>query len=62
MIGTSRKPACANYDHPDCPGYPEISGKSGNLRKYPESPEKKLLLCDTNSDAVLVVLAERLHA
>ena len=40
MIGTSRKPACANYDHPDCPGYPEISGKSGNLRKSPESPEK----------------------
>ena len=33
MIGTSRKPACANhYDS----GYPEISGKSGksgNLRK-----------------------------
>ena len=32
--------------------------KVRNLRKI----RKKLLLCDTNGDAVLVVLAERLHA
>jgi len=68
MIGTSRKSLLVPIimirvirKSPEISGISGISGKSGKSGKSGISG-KKLLLSDTNCDAVLVVLAERLHA